>query len=332
MSRLAARCFVTSLTRNCLIRLKSASCRSCSVKVFQSRGAAITRAALASSKILQAEFACLLHRAGTCCLPGSRLGAVSEYSRDVSVFSIKDRDHLRDRVLQLAASDARVVAGAVVGSLAHDGGDRWSDLDLTFAVAESVPVLDVLEDWTRHIVDEFKAAHLFDLPSGSSMYRVFLLPGCLQFDLSFTPASDFSATGPKFKLLFGTAVKKPYPEPPSMPKLFGYAVHHALRARFCIERGRYWHAEYWISGVRDHALTLACRRRDLPPYHADGFDDVPGDVRDAFTGALVTSLDREELLRALGSAINGLLGEAGGSELAAKVETQLRTLTVAWER
>ena len=218
-----------------------------------------------------------------------------------------------------------------MGSLAHDEGDRWSDLDLTFAVADRLPILDVLEDWTRSIVDEFDAAHLFDLPSGTSIYRVFLLAGLLQFDLSFTPAADFSASGPKFRLLFGNAVKKPYPETPSVQTLFGYAVHHALRARFCIERGRYWHAEYWISGVRDYALSLACRRRDLSPSYGKGFDDLPRGVRDAFTGALVASLEREELLRALGSAIDGLLGEAEElPELAAKVEAQLRRLKGEW--
>ena len=65
------------------------------------------------------------------------------------MFSISDREYIRDRVLQLAGSDERVVSGAVVGSLAHDEGDRWSDLDLTFAVADHLPLQDVLEDWTR---------------------------------------------------------------------------------------------------------------------------------------------------------------------------------------
>lgn len=248
------------------------------------------------------------------------------------MFSVKDRNTLRDRVLQLAASDERVVAGAVVGSLAHDTGDQWSDLDLTFAVANQVSVFDVLEDWTRLLVAEFEAVHLFDLPSGASIYRVFLLPGCLQFDLSFTPASHFGATSPKFKLLFGNAVDKPHIPPPSAPDLFGYAVHHALRARFCIERGRYWQAEYWISGTRDYALSLACRHRGLPAFHGRGFDDLPADVRDTFTDALVTALERDELRRALGCAIDGLLGEADAvPELAAKVEPQLRLLTMEWD-
>jgi predicted nucleotidyltransferase len=244
------------------------------------------------------------------------------------MFSIKDRDRVRDRVLELASSDERVVAGAVVGSLARDEGDRWSDLDLTFAVADGVVIHDVLADWTRRLVDEFDAIHLFDLPSASSIYRVFLLPGCLQFDLSVTPASDFGATGPKFRMLFGSAVEKPYARPPSAQELFGYAVHHALRARFCIERGRYWHAEYWISGVRDYALSLACRRCDLPVHYGRGFDDLPMGVRDAFKDSLVCSLERDELLRALGCAITGLLRETDDVQgLAAKVEPQLQQLT-----
>jgi hypothetical protein len=247
------------------------------------------------------------------------------------MFSIHDRNRIRDRVLQLAASDERVVAGAVVGSLAHDAGDRWSDLDLTFAVADHLPLLDVLEDWTRTLVAEFDATHLFDLPSGASIYRVFLLPGCLQFDLSFTPASKFGASGPKFKMIFGSFVEKPYTQPPSAHELFGYAVHHALRARFCIERGRTWQAEYWISGTRDYALSLACRRRGLPASEGRGFDDLPPDMRDGFRSTLVTSLEQDELLRALGCVIEGLLREGDEvQELATKVESQLRTLTVAW--
>jgi hypothetical protein len=248
------------------------------------------------------------------------------------MFSVADRDHVRDQVLQLAASDSRVVAGAAVGSLAMGGGDRWSDLDLTFAVADEFSIFDVLEDWSLGIVEKFDAAHLFDLPSGPSIYRVFLLPSCLQFDLSFTPASKFGATGPKFKLLFGNSVEKPYPEPLSAQELFGYAVHHALRARFCIERRRYWHAEYWISGVRDLALGLACRRRGLPASDGRGIDDLPKEVLDAFSGTLVARLERDELSRALARVIDALLGEADEArDLATKVEPQLRELTVSWD-
>ncbi len=248
------------------------------------------------------------------------------------MFTTQYRDQVRARILQLAASDARVVAGAVVGSLALSDGDRWSDLDLTFAVADEFSMMDVLAEWTHNIVAEFDATQLFDLPSGPSIYRVFLLPGCLQFDLSFTPASKFGATSPKFKLLFGHAVERPYLPEPSAQDLFGYAVHHALRARFCIERRKFWQAEYWISETRNYALSMACLRRGLPARNGRGFDQLPVEVHTAFAGSLVTSLEHHELLRALRIVIEGLLSETEEvQELAIKVKPQLLELTVDWQ-
>lgn len=248
------------------------------------------------------------------------------------MYSIQERNLVREHVLQLAMTDVRIVAGAVVGSLALSDGDRWSDLDLTFAVGDEYSISNVLEDWTQEIGKEFDATQLFDLPSGASIYRVFLLPGCLQFDLSFTPASKFGATGPNFKLLFGQAVKKPFSYSPDFRELFGYAVHHALRARFCIERGRYWQAEYWISGTRDYALSLACLRRNLPASQGRGFDDLPAAIQDVFNGAFVTQLTREKLMRALTCVIHGLLYEIDGvEELAIKVKSQLLELITEWE-
>lgn len=243
------------------------------------------------------------------------------------MFSVEYRDRIRERVLELAASDPRVVAGAIVGSLALDQGDRWSDLDLTFAVVKEEPGLAVLDDWTRSLVAEFDAIHLFDQPHGASLYRVFLFPGCLQVDISVTPASAFGATSPRFRLLFGRAVDRPHVQPPSAEHLFGDAVHLALRARFCLERGRPWQAEYLISWLRDNALSLACRRRGVPALHSRRVDDLPADVLAAFEDTLVRSLELEELHRALGRAIAALLRESGDvPALAAKVEPHLREL------
>ena len=62
------------------------------------------------------------------------------------MFTVEYRNRVQEFVLQLAAADPRMVAGAVVGSLALTAGDRWSDLDLTFAVADAHPLGAVLED------------------------------------------------------------------------------------------------------------------------------------------------------------------------------------------
>ena len=243
------------------------------------------------------------------------------------MFTIDYRSRVRDYAIAQANADVRVVAGAVVGSLANSEADRWSDLDLTFGVADGVPIGEVLEDFSASLADEFDATRLFDLPSGAAIYRVFLLPGCLQFDLSVAPASQFGAIGPDFKLLFGQAVTRPHAPPPEAQQMLGYAVHHALRARFCIERGRSWQAEYWISGVRDYALSLACRRRGLPAHYGRGFDALPDAVRQSAIAALVRSPDRNELLRALRCTIELLMAETDEvRELATRVQPQMERL------
>ena len=243
------------------------------------------------------------------------------------MFSIEDRDRVREHVLALAEADPRVVAAAVVGRLADGAGDRWSDLDLTFAVADTVPLDDVLGDWTRRVAADLDGVHLFDLPAGAAIYRVFLLPGCLQVDLSFAPASSFGARGPTFRLLFGSAVDLPQAPQASADDVFGLGVHHAVRARFSIERGRWWQAEYWISGVRGQAFLLACRRRGLDGGHGRRFDELPPEVLALFVPALVRSLEPEELGRALAGAISILQQEsAEAAELAAAVESRLQAL------
>jgi hypothetical protein len=249
-----------------------------------------------------------------------------------TMFTVEERDRIRDRVLALADADQRVVAAAAIGSLAKGSGDQWSDLDLGFGIADGTPVDGVIADWTDTLQREFDAVHLFDLPRGPALYRVFLFPGYLQVDLSFAPASQFGALGPNFTLLFGAAAERPWLEQPSAQNLFGLSVHHAVRTRFCIERDRLWQAQYWINEMRDHALALACRRRGLETAYARGYHDLPEDVLARFEDTLVRSIERRELLRALTRTTDELLREADEVRaLASQVEGQLRQLVaVEW--
>lgn len=226
------------------------------------------------------------------------------------MFGTDDRERLGERLVERARSDPRIVAAAAVGSSAS-GGDRWSDLDLTFGVAAGMAVDDVLADWTRTLVAELAAVVLFDLPVGSTIYRVFLLPGLLQVDLSFSPAAAFGARGPRFRLLFGEAVEHPPAPPPSTADLFGLGVHHVACGHFCIERGRLWQAEYWIHEARDQALALACHRRGFEVHYGRGFDRLPPAVLSDLAGALVSTLTVAELRRALAVTTTRLLREAG---------------------
>ncbi|HET7419612.1 MAG TPA: nucleotidyltransferase domain-containing protein, partial [Candidatus Dormibacteraeota bacterium] len=222
------------------------------------------------------------------------------------MFTVEQRDALRDRVLAMAREERRVVAGAAVGSLALGGGDRYSDLDLTFGVADGVPVLDVLDDWTRRF-DE--AVRLIDLERDATVYRVFLFPDILQLDLSMTPAAEFRPAGPRFRLLFGEAAagEVPAASAPAAADIFGWGVIYALHARSCIERGRLWQAEHYIGAVRDHALTLACIREGRPATQARGYDDLSAAALERLGGTHVGGLERGALSAALAASVTALI-------------------------
>ena len=129
------------------------------------------------------------------------------------MFTVKQGEDTRDRIIKMARQDHRIVSCALVGSSA-EGTDRWSDIDITFGGATGLDINDVLRDWTEHLLPGFKAVHLFDLPYRTGIYRVLMLPESLQVDLSFFPESGFGAHGPRFKLLYGVAVKKEWPSSP----------------------------------------------------------------------------------------------------------------------
>ena len=224
-------------------------------------------------------------------------------------------------MLQLADDDERVVAGAAVGSLAVGGGDRFSDLDLTFGIADGVPVMQVLDGWTRTVTEELDAVRLIDLERGPTIYRVFLLPEALQFDLSMTPAAEFRPAGPRFQLLFGetapdaSEVRDTPPggifisTPAVAGDILGWGVIYALHARACIERGRVWQAEHYVGAVRDHALSLACLRRGLIAAQARGYDDLPPETLGAFESTHVASVEPGALRGALAASTLVLLDE-----------------------
>jgi hypothetical protein len=241
------------------------------------------------------------------------------------MFTVEQRDALRERLLRLADEDERVVAGAAVGSLALGAGDRFSDLDLTFAVADDAAVADVLDDWSRTLVDELAAVHLADLERAPTIYRVFLLPDALQFDLSLTPASQFRAGGPRFRLLFGeTALEPKFPAPPVAADLFGWGVIYALHSRSCIERGRLWQAEHYVGAVRDHALALACLREGVPAVQARGYDDLSAESLARFADTHIGALEPTALRASLAVSVAALLHEG--------VEAQLPHVNAVTER
>jgi hypothetical protein len=255
------------------------------------------------------------------------------------MFTVEQRDALRERVRRLGEEDARVVAGAAVGSLAVEGGgDRYSDVDLTFAVADGIPILEVLDDWTRTLGHEFDAVRIVDLERGPTTYRVLLLRDLLQLDLSMTPAARFRPAGPRFRLLFGETAP-PEDEAPVAGDLFintpavvrdifGWGVIYALHSRMCIERGRVWQAEHYVAAVRDHALALACLREGLPAGQARSYDDLSAETLARFEDSHVGALEAGALREALAASVLALMheGEEAGLPHAQVVAERLAEL------
>jgi hypothetical protein len=241
------------------------------------------------------------------------------------VFTVGQRDALRDRVLRLADDDERVVAGALVGSLAVDAGDRFSDVDMTFGIDDRFEVATVVGDWTTKMGAELDAVPLVDLERGPTTYRVFLLPDALQFDLSMASAASFRPAGPRFRLLFGQTAEGDPPSaapghlfidtPATAEDIFGWGVIYALHARACIERRRPWQAEHYIGAVRDHALALACLREGVTAVQARGYDDLSRETTARLTDAHVGSLATDELRTTLAASVTALLGEGAEARL-----------------
>jgi hypothetical protein len=242
------------------------------------------------------------------------------------MFTVEDRDRLREWIVSMAKNDPRVTGGAMTGSMSAGVEDRWSDIDIAFGVAEGVDLEALLDDWREALRREFGLVHYWDLPFRSSLYRVFLFPSGLEADVAAVPQRDFGARGPRFRALFGATHDQEPTPPPDARFLIGLGWHHVLHANSSIERGKPWRAEYWISALRDHTLELACLRLGEEPSEARGIDRLPAEVTGPVQGALVRSLDAEELRRSLGVATSCFIREVElwDAELSASLTPILR--------
>jgi hypothetical protein len=245
----------------------------------------------------------------------------------MQMFTEQEREHIRQELVSAAEADARIAGAAHLGSAALGRRDQWSDIDLALCLAADADFNEVLVDWTQRLYNDHGAVANYDVRRGTILYRVFLLKSSLQIDLSFWRATEFRATGPKFSLIFGAA-GEPIPAPlPDSTDLMGMAWLYALHVRSSIARGRSLQAEHMLSGMRENALALACKRHGVAAVQGRGLDDLPEELRIQAADCLARSVEPAELKRAFRATIDILLGEVRyvDSALAARLTAPLKT-------
>jgi hypothetical protein len=243
-----------------------------------------------------------------------------------AMFTQDDREQLRAALVSAAEADPKLSGAAHLGSAAASCLDAWSDIDLALCVASRASLTDVVSTWTARMYRCHNAIAHCDVLRGETLYRVFLLESTLQVDLSFWPATEFRAFGPRFKLIFGSA-NEPAPAPSgSVAGSVGMAWLYALHVRSTLARGRLLQADYMLSRMRDEMLALACMRFGVTASQGRGFDDLPDKDKHEFLSCYPCSVTAAELRRAFEATMEALLLEIRyqNGELLGRIEPTLR--------
>jgi hypothetical protein len=244
---------------------------------------------------------------------------------DLLVFTWRQREQIREELVAAAKLDARIAGAAHLGSAALGLEDRWSDIDLALCLAPDADLSQVLVDWTTRLYRDHGAVANYDVRRGDILYRVFLLDNTLQIDLSFWPATELCAIGPKFSLIFGTPREsKPAPVPDSKD-LIGMAWLYALHVRSSIARSRLLQAEHMLNGLRDNVLALMCKHHGVASVQGRGLDDLAEQQKARAAECRSRSLQPVELKRAFRVTVGTLLEEVRCADrgLATKLEGPL---------
>ncbi len=243
----------------------------------------------------------------------------------VDVFTSEQREQIRGELVGAAKADSRIAGAAHLGSAALGLLDRWSDIDLALALAPGADLNEVLADWTKHLYGDHAAVAHHDVRRGSILYRVFLLGNTLQVDLSFWPANELRAIGPKFTLIFGSPAEPTLAPAPDSSDLIGMAWLYALHVRSSIARSRLLQAEHMLSGMRDNVLALMCKRQGVAAVQGRGLDDLTQEQKLRAANCRAHSLEPRELKRAFRATMDALLEElrCADAQLATRLEDPL---------
>lgn len=226
------------------------------------------------------------------------------------MFTVPERERIRDELVHAARASEAIVGAALVGSAARGREDAWSDIDLALQLSPDAHEPSVVEEWSALVDDRFGVADAFDVFTADRVrYRVFLLSSSLQIDISFWPRDRFGATEEGFRLIFGTPIEPTWPPAPDVDSLVGYAWLYALHARSALARGRLWQAIMMLDDLRNQIIALACVRHGLNPWHGREVDRLRETELSALAVARAAEITGPALRDSLRELIALLLAE-----------------------
>ena len=230
-----------------------------------------------------------------------------------AVYTVAQRVELRERLIQHARDDRRIVAAALVGSAARGDEDRWSDIDLALRLAPGETPETVADDWTDQLRSWFDVADTHDVRSGGGLYRVFLGTCSLQVDVSFFPDADFVASnGEPMSLVFGDqALSAPARRPADWRARARLGWLYALHARSAIGRGRWWQAEIMLNDLRAETIALACIAAGVNPHDGRAAHLLGPALLAELESSRAPQLGADELGRSLGQTCSAYLRQVG---------------------
>lgn len=233
------------------------------------------------------------------------------------------RQDLLDRLLAALEADTRLAGVVLVGSGAIGFHDRYSDLDLSVAVAAGEDVLAVWRSWRPRVAELAPVlAGAEVIYSTESCLHVLLLEGFLEVDLGFNSLASMVAKRPEWRVVFDrtgvleeqmarTWAARPQEAPEEyLARRLDGIWHHVMKAAVAICRQQPWAAVEAIQLIRGRALDLACQRLGLESRDGRTAHRLPPESRQRLELTLPADTGAAELARALRAVVAAFFAEA----------------------
>lgn len=233
------------------------------------------------------------------------------------LFSAEDRQQVLDAMVALLRADARVAGAILVGSGAYGFRDRFSDIDLCVVVTDAEDVFPAFREFGAAIARQLPILQQRESPRGNNSYlHIVLLENYLECDIGFVALDNLRATRKHWQVIYDhSAQLEPLmaaswaetAAPASVRERYQPLLHdswyYIIHAAVAVRRHEPWRALTMLEDIRRHTIDLRGIRDGYETKMGREVDVLPASFLNRLTASLPTSLDGQEILRALGVAV-----------------------------